>query len=58
MAPRHKLKNVALKKSEKQAIDGRVIVNEILSDIIEQAMEPYGQRLKDLLRDDVIDLLC
>ena len=56
MAP--KLKNVALKKSEKQAIDGRVIVNEILSDIIEQAMEPYGQRLKDKLRDEVIELLC
>ena len=48
MAPRHKLKNVALKKSEKLAIDGRVIVNEILSDIIEHV----------LLRADVIDLLC
>jgi len=56
MAP--KLKNVALKKSEKQAIDARVIVSEILSDIIKEAMEPYcGQRLKDNLRDHVLEVL-
>ena len=56
MAP--KLKNVALTKSAKFAIDGRVIVSEILRDIIEDAMEPCGQRLKDKLRDHVLELLC
>ena len=48
MAP--KLKNVALKKSAR-------IVSEILRDIIEEAMEPCGQMLKDKLRDHVLELL-
>ena len=48
MAP--KLKNVALKKSVR-------IVSEILRDIIEEVMEPSGQRLKDKLRDNVLELL-